>query len=143
MSILSKTALKALFETNDVPTQANFADLIESVGVPTVSVVGNVSGTTATDASTADTFTMTLTGAITLSNPSNAIDGKAITWLLTQGGSGSYGVTLGNQFAIPSSATSPLAWSTAVGKTDVFVARYNSAATKWLVVSMIPGYTLS
>lgn len=34
MTIQTETALKALFETGDVPTQANFADLIESALAP-------------------------------------------------------------------------------------------------------------
>ena len=141
MSILSKVTVKATFETGDTPTQAQFADLIDSVNVP---LAGNLTyaSTVNTDASTADLFRLTLTGNVILANPTGCPDGKAITWEITQGSGGSKGITLGNKFVIPSSATTPLAWSTAAGNTDILAVRYNASADKFLVVSLVPGYTL-
>lgn len=139
MTIQAKATTKGNFETNDVPSQANFADLIDSANVPLTDTL-TYSSTLATDASLADVFRVTLTGNVTLSNPTNPIDGKAITWEITQDGTGSRTVTLGNKFVIPSTATTPLAWSTAAGKTDILCVRYNSSADKFYVVSMVGGY---
>ena len=141
MTIQSKATIKATFETSDVPTQAQFADLIDSVNVPLAGDLTYAS-TLATDASLADVFRVTLTGNVTLSNPTNAIDGKAIVWEIKQDSTGSRTITLGDKFVIPSSATTPLAWSTAANKTDILAVRYHSASDKFLVVSMVPGYSL-
>ena len=112
-------------------------------GGVTVIPLGSISGTISTNLSgvnSGDLYTATLTGSITLSNPSNPVDGFSYAWLLTQGSGGSKGVTLGNKFNIPSSATTPLPWSTAAGKKDYFAVKYDAAADKFNVVSMVPGY---
>lgn len=104
-------------------------------------IVGLTAGATvATDASAGEIFDLTLNQNVTLSNPTGGIDGKVIRWRIKQDATGGRTVTLGNAFRIPSSATTPLAWSTAAGAMDIFSAQYNSAASKWDVVSLIPGY---
>ena len=65
-------------------------------------------------------------------------DNSTIT--MTQDGSGNRGVTLGGKFVIPSSATSPLPWSTAANKMDILAATYHSGRDKWDVVAFVPGY---
>jgi len=139
MSIQDKATIKATFETSDVPTAAQFADLIDSVNVPLATSLTYAS-TLATDASLADVFRVTLTGNVTLSNPTNAIDGKAITWEIKQDGTGSRTITLGSKFVIPSNATNPLAWSTAANAMDILAVRYNAGADKFYVLSMVGGY---
>jgi hypothetical protein len=98
------------------------------------------SSTLNTDANTGDIFDVTLTGAVTLANPSNPIDGKTIRWRIKQDGSGNRVVTLGNKFNIPSSASSPLPFSTTGNKTDLLAATYNLASDKWDVIAFVPGY---
>jgi hypothetical protein len=83
---------------------------------------------------------MILTGATTLSNPTNAVDGVTVRWRITQDGTGGHTVSLGSEFQIPSSASSPLPWSTAAGATDILAATYHASRVKWDVVAFVPGY---
>lgn len=93
-----------------------------------------------TDASTGDIFDVTLTGNATLANPTNPVNGKTLRWRIKQDGTGSRTVTLGNKFAIPSSASSPLPFSTAANKMDVLAATYHAGRDKWDVIAFVPGY---
>lgn len=110
------------------------------VGAVTVIPLGNVSGDVATNAASGAIFTATLTGGITLKNPTGAVNGQAIIWYLTQGGAGTNVVTLDTKFVIPTSATIPLSWSTGVSAMDMLSVRYDSSADKFYVVSFVPGY---
>jgi len=107
---------------------------------PTVISNGTVSGSVGTDVSTGQIFDMTLSGATTLSNPTNAVDGVTVRWRITQDGTGGHTVALGSEFQIPSSASSPLPWSTAANATDILAATYHAGRTKWDVVAFVPGY---
>lgn len=93
-----------------------------------------------TDASAGDIFDLTLTGNVTLANPTNPVDGKTIRWRIRQDATGSRTVTLGNKFVIPSSATSPLPFSTSANKMDVLAATYHAGRDKWDIVAFVPGY---
>ena len=108
-------------------------------GGPTV-VALTYASTLNTDASAGDIFDVTLTGAATLANPSNPTDGKTIRWRIRQDGTGSRAVTLGDKFVIPSSATSPLPFSTAANKMDVLAATYHAGRDKWDIVAFVMGY---
>jgi hypothetical protein len=101
---------------------------------------GNVSGSVATDASSGQIFDMIVTGSTTLSNPINAINGTTIRWRIQQDGTGGHSVSLGDQFVIPSSASSPLPWSTTAGAMDVLAATYHAGREKWDIVAFVPGY---
>jgi hypothetical protein len=82
-----------------------------------------------------------LTGPLTIANPTGVpADGQKLLIRVKQDASGSRTVTLGAIYRIPSSATIPLAWSTAASKTDLFAVMYNAADTKWDVISLVPGY---
>lgn len=93
-----------------------------------------------TDASSGDIFDVTLTDNITLANPTNPVDGKTLRWRITQDNSGNRTVTLGDKFVIPSSASSPLPWSTTGDKMDVLAATYHAGRDKWDIVAFVPGY---
>jgi hypothetical protein len=108
-------------------------------GGPTV-VALTYAATLNTDASSGDIFDVTLTGNATLANPTNPVDGKTLRWRIRQDGTGSRAVTLGNKFVIPSSATSPLPFSTAANKMDVLAATYHAGRDKWDVVAFVMGY---
>lgn len=107
---------------------------------PTVVSNGNVNGSVATDVGAGQIFDMTLTGAITLSNPTNPIDGVTIRWRILQDGTGSHTVSLDTKFVIPSSASNPLPWSTAANAMDILAATYHAGRDKWDIVAFVPGY---
>jgi hypothetical protein len=96
--------------------------------------------TVTTDASAGDIFDLTLTGNVTLANPTNPVDGKTIRWRIRQDATGSRTVTLGNKFVIPSTATDPLPFSTAANKMDLLAATYHAGRDKWDIVALVPGY---
>jgi hypothetical protein len=96
--------------------------------------------TVTTDASSADIFDVTLTGNVTLANPTNPVDGKTLRWRIRQDATGSRTVTLGNKFVVPATATSPLPFSTAANKMDILAATYHAGRDKWDIVAMVPGY---
>lgn len=93
-----------------------------------------------TDLSTGDVFTITLTGDTLLANPINGVNGKGYIWYLKQDGSGNHAITLGDKFIIPSTATTPLAWSTSANSMDIFAIRADIDNNKFYVVSMVAGY---
>ena len=97
------------------------------------------SATTNTDASLGTIFDLPLTGNVILANPTNAVDGQSIKWRIKQDAS-IRTVTLGDKFRIPSSATTPLAWSQGGSKMDIFAVIYNATDDKFDVISMVPGY---
>lgn len=142
MSIQDKTDIKAKFENGDIPDHQDFVDLIDSVNVPLVLDVGNASSNVSTDVTTGDIFELNIMDNINLDKPTNAINGKTVTWLMTQSNGGTHIITTDPSFIVPESATLPLEWSTTEGLTDIFVAKYHSGSDKWLVMSMIPGYSI-
>lgn len=109
-------------------------------GGSTTVVSLSYSSTINTNASSGNIFDITLTGNATLANPTNPVNGQTIRWRITQDGTGNRAVTLGSKFNIPSSATSPLPWSTAANKMDVLAATYHAGRDKWDVVAFVPGY---
>jgi hypothetical protein len=93
-----------------------------------------------TNASSGDIFDVTLTDNTTLANPSNSINGKTIRWRILQDNTGGRSVTLDNKFVIPTSASSPLPWSTSGNAMDILAATYHAGRDKWDVVAFVPGY---
>jgi predicted secreted protein len=160
MSEQTKTTIKGYFNTGDVPTESQYIDLVDSYydatdGQAITSFVASNSGSwggssvtvttlspmasVTTDLSTGDVFNITLTGATLLMNPTNPTNGKGYIWYINQG-SGSHTITLGSKFIIPSTATTPLAWSTAASAMDIFAVRADTNTDKYYVVSMVGGY---
>jgi hypothetical protein len=114
---------------------------VNSMPINTVVVdKGSVSGSVSTDASTGQIFDMTVTGSTTLSNPTNAINGTTIRWRIQQDGTGGHSVSFDTKFVIPSSASSPLSWSTAANAMDVLAATYHAGRDKWDIVAFVTGY---
>lgn len=138
MSIESRTTLKSFFQTGDKPTEAQFAQLIDS-SVGKLVVPLSFADPLVTDLTTGYVFTVTATAAMKIENPTGGIDGNSYVWRVTQGGTGNNTITLGTKFKIPSSAGA-LAWSTAAGAMDIFVVQYDATADLFYVISMIPGY---
>ena len=112
-----------------------------STPVVTTPVTLTYAASTSTDVSLGTTFRLNLSGNTVLKNPDNPTDGKsAIWWIRQHPVSGQNTVTLGSQFRIPTSATTPLAWSVSANYMDMLAAKYDVTTTKWYVISFIPGY---
>lgn len=107
---------------------------------PTVVSLGSGVTNFTTDAKAGEIFDITLTQSGIIQNPINPIDGKTLRWRVKQDGVGNRSITLGNKFNIPSSASSPLPWSTGVNKMDVLAATYHAGRDKWDIMAFVPGY---
>lgn len=107
--------------------------------LPSVVQLGSVSGTINTNATLGDIFDLTLAASGVLANPTNGVDGQSLRWRITYGGSG-IPLTLGSNFKIPSTASSPLPFSTGSGVMDILGATYDSNRNKWDVIAFVPGY---
>lgn len=112
--------------------------VVELIGSKVVELT--YASTLNTDASSGDIFDVTLTGNVTLANPSNPVNGQTLRWRITQDSTGGRLVTLGGKFNIPSSATSPLPFSTAANKMDVLAATYHAGRDKWDIIAFVMGY---
>jgi hypothetical protein len=138
-TVLDRTTLKGYFETGDKPTQAQFERLIDS-SVGRIVVPLSYAATITTDLTAGFVFKVTITGNLLLENPTGGVDGTSYMWRIKQDGTGGRTVSLGTKFTIPSSATTPLAWSTDPNAMDMLVAQYDSDADLFYVTAMIPGY---
>lgn len=78
-----------------------------------------------TDCTLGDIFETTLTGAATLANPTNMVDGQTMRWRFTQDGTGGRILSLGTAF------NGTFTLSTAASAVDYLQATYNAATTNW------------
>ena len=101
--------------------------------------LGSVSGTINTNATLGDIFDLTLAASGTLANPSGAVDGQTIRWRISYADN-NIPINLDNNFKIPSSASSPLPFSSTSGTMDLLGATYDSSRNKWDVIAFVPGY---
>ena len=108
-------------------------------GNPSVVQLGSVSGTINTDASIGSIFDLTLSASGLLANPTNSTDGQSLRWRISYANSG-IPLTLGNNFRIPSSASSPLPFSSSSGTMDILGATYDANRNKWDIIAFVPGY---
>jgi hypothetical protein len=108
-------------------------------GSTTVVQLGSVSGTINTNASLGNIFDLTLTASGTLANPTSPTDGQTLRWRISHNANDLV-LNFGNQFRIPSSATSPLPLSSTSGSMDIVGATYDSSRTKWDIIAFVPGY---
>jgi hypothetical protein len=135
------------FDNNGKLKLPTGGDIVDSNGTSILGGSGSTtvvdlsySSTINTDSSSGDIFDITLTGDATLANPTNPINGKTLRWRITQDGTGNWVVTLGNKFNAPSSASSPLPWSTTPNSMDILAATYHSGRDVWDIVAFVPGY---
>jgi hypothetical protein len=111
-----------------------------SLRLPITVALGTGSGDMPTDAAACDILTATANGDTLVQNPTNPVDGKTIRWKLSQDATGGHTWTLDTKFVIPSSASSPLPWSTAPNKTDLLAATYDAGRDQWDIIAFVPGY---
>lgn len=111
-----------------LPTKAPIVPQIQS---PTFA------STVTIDASTGSEFRITLTGNLTLANPTNPSDGQSILFVLTQDATGSRTLTLGSAFNVGGLTVT---LSTAANKVDHLLVHYRASASKWDVLAFGTGY---
>lgn len=126
--------------THSGPTTVQFDTLDARLDALEVGPVNLTDGATInTNASLGSHFRVTLGGNRTLANPTNADDGQRILFEITQDGTGSRTLTLGNKFAFGADITE-LTLSTTAGKKDFVGVQYNSSADKFYVIAVAKGY---
>lgn len=126
--------------THGGPSTAEFASLETRVDALEAGPVNLTDGATInTNAALGNHFRVTLGGNRTLANPTNAADGQRILFEITQDGTGSRTLTLGNKFAFGADITE-LTLSTAAGKKDFVGVQYNSSADKFYIIAVAKGY---
>lgn len=114
--------------------------LVGAGSVPTPTVNNSVSGNTATDCTLGCHFRYKLTGNITLTDPTGAVDGQRIVWELIQDGTGSRLLTaLGGKFTFGTDIPSATL-TTTINKRDFLTAVYNATADKFYIVAFVKGY---
>jgi len=106
---------------------------------PSVVQLGNSSGVINTDANLGNIFDINLMSSGTLANPTNPTDGQTLRWRISHNANNLV-LNFGNQFKIPSSATSPLPISSTSGSMDILGATYDSSRNKWDIIAFVPGY---
>jgi len=102
-------------------------------GVATLSVTG---GAVATNAYAANSFEVSTTVDLTISNPTNPQDGQEITYRIKNADSSSHSLTLGSAFDVGAFTISNIV----AGKYDYLKCKYNSASSKWDVINYAKGY---
>lgn len=93
-------------------------------------------GLIATDASLGAVFDVTVSGNVTLSNPTNMVDGQQVQWRITHSGAGNV-VTLGTAFRVPDSLVDDQATPAVDGAKVRLIATYNATDSKWDVDDII------
>jgi hypothetical protein len=105
--------------------------------------IGNIittanSGTITPDASLGNTFYTAVSNTVTMNGPSNGIDGQKITFRILNDASHSVTLATGaNNFSFGTDITS---YTNSVSLTDYIGAIWNSASSRWNVVSLIQGF---
>ena len=131
-----KVETMALFDSAGKPLRTTSS----AASTPVVAPALVPSGTAVpVDASQGKVFDLTLTSStLTVSAPTNAVDGQEIVFRIKQGGSGSYTLAWN---AIYDFGTTPgaVTLSTSVGKVDDIMFRYNASLTKWCAITVAKG----
>lgn len=135
------TGLQYVFETGSIVI-AEIASAITKashavLGIDTVGAVAGT-GTVTPDASTAELFTMTVSGAVTLNGPANGTNGQKVLFRILN--DGSHAVTLATGSGNFRFGTDITSYTNSVSLTDYIGAIWNSAASRWDVVSLIQGF---
>ena len=118
-TLTTATITTATITTGNITT-GNFANSVFTKFQEKVVSGGSVTGTITPDAGAGTIYTYTLTGSITLNSLTNAVAGTSMTLILTQGGTGSYGLTSTMKFAGGAKTL-----SSAVGSVDIISVFYD------------------
>lgn len=127
------------YTASQVSAVAKAGDTMGGKLAPKVTVLSQVAGAVAVDASLGNVFTLTLTASgWTISNPSAAVDGEIIRFRLAQDATGGRTVSWDTQYDF-GTAGAPGLTATA-SKTDVIGFEYNAALTKWCCTGSALGF---
>lgn len=129
-SLAGSTDAQLKFAAGVVITTPSVTSTLSTLGKNTYTGAQSVTPTAltsssnhiATDASTSNVFTVTMTENTTLDNPTNLVTGTIYTWVFTQGAS-PYTLAFGNKFKWPGGTA--LTISTGSGEVDAISAVYN------------------
>lgn len=138
----------ALGSIADIADQTVLANISGGAAAPSATSINTIkdpkvtsvaySASLTINASTGDVFDVTLTGNLAL-DFSNGSDGRVTRVRLTQGGAGSYTLTLGSSINVGTDSASPTL-STAVGARDYLAFSYHSGDGKWDYLSAARGF---
>jgi hypothetical protein len=120
----------------------SFTGTISSAGrfVATPDVITFVSSWTP-DASTGNYFRMSLTGNLTLNNPTNLTDGQQLTFEFIQDATGSRTCTYsGSLYTFSSTGVANGTLTTTASKRDFITFVYNATTTKLYALQFVKGY---
>lgn len=124
---------------NGANTVSGFETHTKGVVISNSSLTDNGS-TIGTDASLSNNFRVTaLTANVTLSNPTNSVDGQIVTWEIIQNASAAKTLAFGTNFAFGAEITA-CTISTTLSSHNFLTAIYNSTMGRWLVRGCLTGY---
>ena len=106
-------------------------------GQATTQVTITYAATIAPDASLSNAFEITLTGNLTLNQPTNPKSGQVVTILLRQDSTGSRLLTLGTTFY--GNPSDDLTLTTSVNNVDILILYYDGASARWRVMNLKKG----
>jgi hypothetical protein len=136
-SLVSDLAAKAPLASPSFTGTVGAVSITATKAIVAGTVVATYAASYTTDAALGNSFFMTLTGNLTLANPTGGADGQEITWILKQDGTGGRTLTLGASFRVPGagSSTTFLKLSVSANAVDTLKIRYSNADGKWEVLS--------
>ncbi len=122
-----------------VDAKANRAgDTFTGAVIPSVVTLTDAA-TIAVNATLGNQFTVTLGGNRTLGNPTGAVNGQLLLFVLRQDSSGGRTLALDTKFRFGTDITS-ITISTAINKTDYLLVRYHSSDDKFDVLDFRKGF---
>jgi hypothetical protein len=133
------TATTAAACTGNAATATNLAGgaTLPAYLAPTVTAL-TFGASIAVNAALGNVFAVTLTASTgTLANPTNGLDGQVIRVRITQGTGGGFTLAYGSEWDFGAAGAPTL--SAAAGDTDILIAEWNAAKSKWCVSAAL-GY---
>jgi hypothetical protein len=134
------TGRHEFYESSAWRNQARLAgDTFTGAVIPSVASLTDAA-TIATDATLGNQFTVTLTASRTLGNPTGAVNGQLLMFVVRQNGTGGWSLTPDTKFRFGDNITSFADLNTTANKTTYILARYHSTDDKFDVIAFQPGY---
>lgn len=113
-------------------------DTLTGAVIPSVVTLTDAA-TIAVNAALGNQFTVTLGGNRTLGNPTGAVNGQLLLFVIRQDGSGGRTLSLDSKYRFGTDLTS-ITLSTAINKTDYLLVRYHSSDDKFDVLDFRKGF---
>ena len=136
-NILSKAAIKALFQSGDVPIGQNFADWIWTMKAYEAPIVLPFSQEVQPDCNDGLVRKVTLTGDIAFDAPINAVEGINWECWVTCDGT-PRNLAFDGAILIPSDSAFTSPKTLTINKTYIILMKYNGTA--WMLVSLVGGF---